>query len=60
MGSILYIQEVPPEAGGDTMFANMYAAYESLSEPMRNMLGTGRTALNMVRFAEMNLKGRTT
>jgi hypothetical protein len=42
------------------MFANMYAAYESLSDPMRNMLGTGRTALNMVRFAEMNLKGRTT
>ena len=39
MGSILYIQEVPPEGGGDTMFANMYAAYESLSEPMRNLLG---------------------
>ena len=38
MGSILYIHEAPPDGGGDTMFANMYAAYESLSEPVRVML----------------------
>jgi taurine dioxygenase len=34
MGSILYLHTVP-EAGGDTMFANMYAAYEALSERMK-------------------------
>src|SRR5262249_59317443 len=28
MGSILYLTEVPPDGGGDTMFANMYLAYE--------------------------------
>jgi taurine dioxygenase len=37
MGSILYLQEVPP-VGGDTLFASMYAAYETLSEPIRCML----------------------
>ena len=45
MGSILYIQEVPPDGGGDTMFANMYQAYESLSEPLRHMLD-GMTAIH--------------
>ncbi|HET9330694.1 MAG TPA: TauD/TfdA family dioxygenase, partial [Steroidobacteraceae bacterium] len=30
MGSILYIKQCPPR-GGDTLFANMYAAYEALS-----------------------------
>ena len=37
MGSILYAHEVP-RSGGDTMFANQYLAYESLSEGMREML----------------------
>lgn len=37
MGSILYALEVPP-CGGDTMFANQYLAYESLSDGMRSML----------------------
>ncbi len=37
MGSILYAHEVP-KSGGDTMFANQYLAYESLSEGMREML----------------------
>lgn len=34
MGSILQILECPPE-GGDTVFANMYAAYEALSDRMK-------------------------
>ena len=45
MGSILYLTEVPPEGGGDTLFANMYRAYETLSEPIKRLL-TGLTALH--------------
>ena len=37
MGSILYIRQCPPR-GGDTLFANMYAAYESLSDRMKAYL----------------------
>jgi taurine dioxygenase len=37
MGSILYIQQTPPK-GGDTLFASMYAAYESLSDRMKAYL----------------------
>ena len=44
LGTILQMLEVPP-AGGDTLFANMYAAYESLSAPMRRMLD-GMTAIH--------------
>ena len=45
MGSILYLTEVPPDGGGDTLFANMYRAYETLSEPVRKMLA-GLTAIH--------------
>ena len=37
MASMLIAREVPP-AGGDTLFANMYLAYEALSEGMRRLL----------------------
>ncbi len=37
MGSVLYAKEVPTH-GGDTVFANMYDAYEALSDGMRRML----------------------
>lgn len=37
LGTMLQIH-VLPEIGGDTMFANMYAAYDALSAPMRQML----------------------
>ncbi len=37
MGSMLLAREVPPY-GGDTLFANQYLAYESLSEGMKRML----------------------
>ena len=37
MGSILHIRQCPPK-GGDTLFANMYAAYEALSERMKAYL----------------------
>jgi taurine dioxygenase len=35
--TILYAKETP-DAGGDTLFANMYLAYETLSEPMQALL----------------------
>jgi taurine dioxygenase len=38
MGSILYLRDVPLNGGGDTMFANMYRAYETLSAPIRRLL----------------------
>ena len=45
MGSILYIHTVPPDGGGDTMFASMYAAYDALSDKMKTYL-EGMTALH--------------
>ena len=44
MGSILLIERCPP-LGGDTLFANMYAAYDALSERMRAYL-EGLTAIH--------------
>ncbi len=35
--TILYAKETP-HAGGDTLFANMYFAYDTLSDPMKEML----------------------
>jgi len=40
--TMLYAKETP-DAGGDTMFANLYLAYETLSEAMKQMLKTVRT-----------------
>jgi taurine dioxygenase len=37
MGSILYAREVP-ETGGDTLFASMYAAYDALSDGLKETL----------------------
>jgi taurine dioxygenase len=37
MGAILYAIEVPP-FGGDTLFANQYAAYDALSDGMKRMI----------------------
>jgi len=44
MGSMLLAREVPP-AGGDTLFANQYLAYETLSTGLRRMLD-GVVAVN--------------
>lgn len=37
MGSMMYALQIP-EIGGDTMFANMYLAYETLSPGLQRML----------------------
>ena len=40
--TMLYAKETP-KAGGDTMFANMYAAYDSLSDGMKDMIRNVKT-----------------
>lgn len=44
MGTMLQMRQTP-SAGGDTIFSNMYAAYEALSETMQGML-RGLTAMH--------------
>jgi taurine dioxygenase len=50
MGSILYLTEVPPDGGGDTLFANMYMAYETLSEPIKKLLAGMRAVHDGERY----------
>jgi len=38
IASLLYVTQVPENGGGDTMFADMAAAYAELSEPLKQML----------------------
>jgi taurine dioxygenase len=53
--TILYAEKVPP-AGGDTIFASMERAWETLSEPMRALL----TPLRAVHSAARAYDPRTT
>lgn len=52
MGSMLYALEVPPH-GGDTLFANQYLAYETLSPSLRSFLD-GLTAVNSSAKADVS------
>jgi taurine dioxygenase len=45
LGSMLYNHTLPPDGGGDTMFASMYAAYDALSPRMKVYL-EGMTAIH--------------
>lgn len=47
MGALLYGADIP-SSGGDTLFANMYAVYESLSMGMQKFLGN----LNAINSAD--------
>ena len=38
LGTMLQIH-IAPDCGGDTMFSDMYSAYNTLSEPIKNLLG---------------------
>jgi len=50
LGSVLYAVEIPP-VGGDTLFANMYRAYETLSDGMKEFLD-GLKAVNSAQKAD--------
>ena len=52
MASMLVAREVPP-AGGDTLFANMYLAWETLSEGMKRLL-QGLVAVNSSAAADVS------
>ncbi|WP_428487307.1 TauD/TfdA dioxygenase family protein [Rhodopila sp.] len=60
MGSMLYAREVPP-TGGDTLFASMYAAYDALSDGLKQTL-LGLRAVHSSRHvfgvARDDMKGR--
>jgi taurine dioxygenase len=64
MGSLLYAREVP-ETGGDTLFASMYAAYEALSDGLKQTLEglralhSSRHVFGVATYAQRgDLKGR--
>lgn len=52
MGSMLYARELPPY-GGDTLFANQYLAYETLSVGMRRFLD-GTTGISSSSKADVS------
>jgi len=52
MASMLVAREVPP-AGGDTEFANMYLAYETLSDALKRVLD-GLVAVNSSAAADVS------
>lgn len=63
MGAVLYAEEIP-ELGGDTLWANMYLAYEALSHPMQALVSGLRAehsfAKNFTpdRFAKLGMEDR--
>ncbi len=57
MGTILYAKEVP-SAGGDTLFANQYLAYEALSDGMKAMLAPLKAVSRGDRFDSHDGKTR--
>ncbi len=61
LATVLYAHEVP-DAGGDTMYANMHLAYESLSDGMKEMLdglvGVNSAALTAGGGRASNMKER--
>lgn len=59
IGSILYCRQMP-ETGGTTMYANMYRAYETLSEPFKKMIEGMRAIHDVNNVAQLkNRKPRS-
>jgi taurine dioxygenase len=57
LGTVLYAKEVP-SVGGDTLFANLYLAHDSLSEGMQRMLSRLETMNVGDRFRQAGGKSR--
>jgi taurine dioxygenase len=63
MGAVLYAEEIPP-LGGDTLWANMYLAYESLSDPVKDLVSKLRAVHSFAknftpqRFAAMGMEDK--
>ena len=57
MATMLYALEVPP-AGGDTLFTNLYLAYDALSNGMKKMLAEVKTYSVGDRFKTAGGKSR--
>jgi alpha-ketoglutarate-dependent taurine dioxygenase len=55
LGSLLHAQEIPPE-GGDTSFANLYAAYEALPEDVKRRID-GKRAVHSYENIYERLQG---
>ena len=55
LGAILRAVELPP-VGGDTLWASMYSAYETLSSPLRDLLD-GLTALHSTAIVNELMRG---
>ena len=56
LGSLLHAQELPSE-GGDTLFANMHLAYDTLPEALRNAV-EGRRAVHsyLAKYGQLQRK----
>ncbi len=52
LGSILHAQSIP-DVGGDTMFADMYAAYDALSSGMKAMLEPMRAVHDVLKAGHL-------
>lgn len=53
LGSVLYMRDCPP-VGGDTMFANQYMAFETLSSGMQAMLSGLKVVYSDASLAKRN------
>ncbi|KXK61536.1 taurine catabolism dioxygenase TauD [Micromonospora rosaria] len=57
VGSMLYAIEVPP-VGGDTWYANMYAAYEALPQRVKDRIENLRVVISRVQSRPYNYPDR--
>jgi taurine dioxygenase len=61
--AVLYAEEIP-KVGGDTLWANMYLAYETLSRPLRELVSQLRAVHSFAknftpeRFRALGMEGR--
>lgn len=58
LGSLLYGRDIP-DFGGDTLFANMYLAWETLPQPLKEMI-EGRSAWHSDRYLTSRIAERNT